>query len=64
MGTVTKRVTELEVEKMISDMRGMGLAELLTRMRECAGINRKVNEMNALVGEQHREILELKAALK
>lgn len=32
----------------------MGLAELLTRMRECVGINHKVNEMVALVNDQYR----------
>lgn len=61
---VSHSLIHLEIDDMIKEMRGMGLAELLTRMRECVGINHKVNEMVALVNDQYREIKELKAALR
>ena len=34
---------------MIKDMKGLGLSELLVRMRECAGVNKRVNQLTALV---------------
>lgn len=64
MGSVSMALNLIEIDDMIKEMRGMGIAELITRMRECVGINHKVNEMVALVNDQYWEIKELKAALQ
>lgn len=53
MGSVSMALNLIEIDDMIKEMRGMGIAELITRMRECVGINHKVNEMVALVNDQY-----------